>query len=117
MIGNQVYIKAFYLFFWKNWYCSLFNVQGINGVAKLYFYVTDVKAQVTYKRSNNFYVKVNGGERVYNVSGILSNTDIGLLLTCRVDDMAVKSRVVITPTDVHLFTKVSTFIFNLHKIP
>ncbi|KAJ9576513.1 hypothetical protein L9F63_025591 [Diploptera punctata] len=65
----------------------------------------NMTAQITYRRPNNFSMKVNNGQQVYKVAGSLNKTETGLELTCRVDNVVVKSRVVITPTDVHVFTK------------
>ncbi|KAJ9583710.1 hypothetical protein L9F63_021946 [Diploptera punctata] len=71
------------------------------------------QTQITYRRPNNFSMKVNNGQQVYKVAGSLNKTETGLELTCRVDNVVVKSRVVITPTDVHVFTKDGSFKFTL----
>jgi hypothetical protein len=69
-------------------------------------YVTVVTAQVTYKKQEAFLVRVNGSEKQFDVSGTLSMVGNALELICYMDKKVVKSHIVITPTDIHLFTKV-----------
>jgi hypothetical protein len=68
--------------------------------------VTVFTVQVTYKKQDGFLMKVNGAEKQLNISGTLSVTDDRLNITCHIDNSIVKSHVVISPTDIHLFTKV-----------
>jgi hypothetical protein len=70
-------------------------------------YVTVITAQVTYKKREGFLVRVNGAERQLDVSGTLSMSNNRLELICHMDKKVVKSHVVITATDIHLFTKVT----------
>jgi hypothetical protein len=51
-------------------------------------------------------MRVNGAEKQLEISGALSVTDGRLNITCHIDKRVVKSHVVITSTDIHVFTKV-----------
>jgi hypothetical protein len=62
---------------------------------------------VTYKKREGFLVRVNGAEKEVDTSGTLFMSNNRLELICHIDKKVVKSHVVITPTDVHLFTKVT----------
>jgi hypothetical protein len=68
--------------------------------------VTVIRVQVTHKKQDGFLMKVNGAEKQFDIYGTLSATDGRLNLVCHVDKKVVKSQVAITPTDIHLFTKV-----------
>jgi hypothetical protein len=51
-------------------------------------------------------MRISGAEKQLDISGTLSVTDGRLNITCHMDKKLVKSHVVITPTEIHLFTKV-----------
>jgi len=55
-------------------------------------------------------VRINGAEKPLDVSGTLLMTDNRLHLACHMDKKVFKSHVFITPSDIHLFTKVSDSI-------
>lgn len=61
---------------------------------------------MTQKKQDGVLMQINGAEKQLNISGSLSVTDGRLNITCHMDKRVVKSHVVITPTDIHLFTKV-----------
>ncbi|XP_021914413.1 methylcrotonoyl-CoA carboxylase subunit alpha, mitochondrial isoform X2 [Zootermopsis nevadensis] len=71
------------------------------------------EAQVTYKKREGFLVRVSGAEEQLDVSGTLSMSNNRLELICHMDKKVVKSHVVITPTDVHLFTRDGSYQFSL----
>ena len=52
-------------------------------------------------------MRINGAEKPLDVSGTLLMTDSRMHLACHMDNKVFKSHVFITPTDIHLFTKVS----------
>jgi hypothetical protein len=70
-------------------------------------YVTVVTVKLTYEKQGRFLVRINGAEKPLDLSGTLLMTDNRLNLACHVDKKVFKSHVFITPTDIHLFTKVS----------
>jgi hypothetical protein len=65
-----------------------------------------IAVQVTHKNKDGFLMRVNGAEKELDVSGTLSVTGGRLNITCLMDKRVVKSHVVITTTDIHLFSKV-----------
>ncbi|KAJ4438069.1 Methylcrotonoyl-CoA carboxylase subunit alpha, mitochondrial, partial [Periplaneta americana] len=72
-----------------------------------------VSAQITYKRPDGYLVKVDGADKEHEVFGKLSSTDNKLEMICYVDKQVMKSRVVVSPTDVYLFTKDGSCRFSL----
>jgi len=70
-------------------------------------YVTVVTVKLTYEKQGHFSVRINGAEKPLDVSGTLLMNDNRLHLACHMDKKVFKSHAFITPSDIHLFTKVS----------
>jgi len=63
--------------------------------------------KLTYEKQGRFLASIIGAEKPLDVSGTLLMTDNRFHLACCMDKKVFKSHVFITPTDIHLFTKVS----------
>lgn len=72
-----------------------------------------ITVQVTHKKQDGVLMRINGAEKQFDISGTLSMTDGRLNIICHMDKRVVKSHVVITPTDIHLFTKDGSYQFAL----
>lgn len=70
-------------------------------------YLPVVTVKLTYEKQGHFLVRINGAEKPLDVSGTLLMTDNRLHLACHMDKKVFKSHVFITPSDIHLFTKVN----------
>ncbi|GFG33095.1 hypothetical protein Cfor_12117 [Coptotermes formosanus] len=72
-----------------------------------------VTVQLTYEKQGHFLVRINGVEKLLDVTGTLLMTDNRLHLACHIDKKVFKSHVFITPSDIHLFTKDGSYQFSL----